>query len=510
MTVQMWLWILIGPNIVTKVHGYASKSIIESCDSMAPKHYNKATGEDFKPQDTDSLYMVSCNPGRKGDPVTVSLISTAQEPFKGFMLMARQQGRVDDSHPVGKFILLEPDKSKLLDCGGFADSAVMQKNNVKKSLVKVNWTAEEEELNITFRATFVKSFDTFWERVDVNYTALPENSTPTPSTTKPSTTELSTSKSHTTGPSTEALSTTKSSTAELSTTKSNTSVLSTAELSTTKSSTAELSTTKSHTTGPSTTKSNTTAPSTEELSTTELSTTKSHTTGPSTEALTTNEPSMTTLSSYTSVTSSTSTNISQSCEGKESYHQAGTALICFESLFMELSKIISAVTTSSFSHHLNKVILSALVIVLIVIQFLELVIVLLPIGPSHELKEICNLVDKIFSVTHLFFTSAVIFVGVLENDNCRKNWKECWLLKVMTAYTVWILLFVIWVFVSGIYRQTILTTSKIGNSKAEGRGQQRTKRKLSVAQVIGVSVILIAGTMAFTVAVIYGIFTSGE
>ncbi|KAK2907792.1 hypothetical protein Q8A73_008865 [Channa argus] len=76
---------------------------------------------------------------------------TAQEPFKGFMLMARQQGRVDDSHPVGKFILLEPDKSKLLDCGGFADSAVMQKNNVKKSLVKVNWTAEEEELNITFR-----------------------------------------------------------------------------------------------------------------------------------------------------------------------------------------------------------------------------------------------------------------------------------------------------------------------------------------------------------------------
>ncbi|KAK2835618.1 hypothetical protein Q5P01_016102 [Channa striata] len=207
---------------------------------------------------------------------------------------------------------------------------------------------------------------------------------------------------------------------------------------------------------------------------------------------------------------------------------------------MDVCIIVSAVTTSSFSHHLNKwlktsgcvlclaaevsafilfytgelskVIVSALVIVLMVINLVELVIISLPFGPSHELTEICNIVDKIFSVTHHVFTTAVIFVGILESENCRNNWKEYWLLKVMAAYTAWIFLFVIWVFVSGIRRPTLLTRSKIGDSKAEGFGQERTKTKLRAAQVIGicVSVILIAGTMAFTVAIIYGIFKPGE
>lgn len=38
------------------------------------------------------------------------------------MLEAREQGRVDESHPVGKFILLDPDNTQLLTCGGLSVS----------------------------------------------------------------------------------------------------------------------------------------------------------------------------------------------------------------------------------------------------------------------------------------------------------------------------------------------------------------------------------------------------
>lgn len=36
------------------------------------------------------------------------------------MLEAREQDRVDEGTPVGKFILLDPDKTKLLTCEGFS------------------------------------------------------------------------------------------------------------------------------------------------------------------------------------------------------------------------------------------------------------------------------------------------------------------------------------------------------------------------------------------------------
>ncbi|KAK2835619.1 hypothetical protein Q5P01_016103 [Channa striata] len=333
----MWLWILIFLDIVTKVHGFASNSIAESCQSMSPVHFNRATGENFKPQNTESSFQVICNHGQKAEPVTVSLISTGPNRFKGFMLEARTRG-VDESQPVGKFIILQPDRSKVLTCGGSADSAVMQQTNAGKSSVKVNWTAEGQELDIVFRATFVESFGKFWESVYGNCNTSGDTSTTTstlnpstlnPSTTKPSTTELSTAKTSTTKPSTTELSTAKTSTTKPSTTD-----LSTAKTSTTKPSTTELSTAKTSTTKPSTTdlstaKTSTTKPSSTELSTAKTSTTKSNTAEPSTEELSTNDASRTTSSPTTSVTSSTLPNITQSCE-RNYYHQVGTALICFD------------------------------------------------------------------------------------------------------------------------------------------------------------------------------------
>ncbi|XP_054459043.1 uncharacterized protein LOC129094802 [Anoplopoma fimbria] len=444
----MWLWILIGLNIIAKVHGHSSGNFPESCESMSPLHKGEG-GIPFPPQNTEPPFKITYNlPKKKGEPITVSLQGNNNKEFLGFMLEARQTD-INGGPPVGKFIVLEDGTTRLLSCGGSADTAVSQRNNQRKSLFQVNWTAQGAEVDVTFRATIVEKYDIFWESVDVDL-IFPPSTTPTPST-QPSTT-----------------------------------------------SSTEPSTTSS--TEPSTT----------------ISTTKSNT----------SEASMTTQ--------------------QEPVHlipleRAGIVVMNVVSFFvvlkMELSNIvITTLPNSFFSRRLDKVLniscgvlcaaveisavvlfcmgdaikvaLVALVCVALVINFIELVIVCLPIGQSHELKEICDYAVKVCSVIHLIFTMAVIFVGVLEIHNCRKNRTDFWLLKVMVAYTVWILLFVIWVFVSSTQRKAILGRSKIGNQQ---NSEDKKEMKLSGAQVIVtvVSVIFIIGSLCFAVAVVVAVGMSG-
>ncbi|KAI9547594.1 hypothetical protein NQZ68_014860 [Dissostichus eleginoides] len=162
---------------------------------------------------------------------------------------------------------------------------------------------------------------------------------------------------------------------------------------------------------------------------------------------------------------------------------------------------IPALVLFSLADPIN-VLFIALVCVAIAFNFMELFIVCLRIEPSHELKEISELTIKVCSVIHWSFTTAIIFLGVLEFDNCGKDF---WLVKVMIAYTVWILLFVIWVYVSSIHRKTILGGSKIGSSKNR---KERKKKKLSAAGVIviAVQVILGVGNLCFAFAISFGIF----
>ncbi|KAK9519022.1 hypothetical protein VZT92_021779 [Zoarces viviparus] len=452
----MWLWILIGLNIIAKVHGFPNGFLQEPCtgNSMTPEH-RRRNGVLYDPQNTKSPFELSCDqPKHEGDPTTVVLRGIQKATrFKGFMVQAHETSGL----PVGKFILLNPSMTRLLFCNGLADSAVINSNNQKKSLLKVNWTAQGADGDINFRATFLESFNTFWEQVEGKGC---QTTTPTPST-QPSTTTST----------------------ELSTPTST-------ELSTTTS--TELSTTST------------------ELSTT-ISTTKSNTT----------EASMTTQQEAVTF---------NLLEG------AGVVVIIADSflvvLKMALSNIfITALHNSPFSRCLNKwsqiscsllcaaleisavvllcvaepikVTLVALVCVAIVINFIELVIVCLPIGPSHELKEICDHAAKVCAVIHQIFTTAVIFVGV--SDNCRKNW----LLKVMVAFTLFILLSAIWLFVSSTQRKAILGRSKLGSLQKSERGKQQGKvKKLSRAEVMvtAVSVIFTFGNLCFSVAVAVGIF----
>lgn len=66
----MWMWILTGLNIVTKVHGYASFPFPESCESMSPQHLNSETGQLLKPQNTEPPFEIYYNHGKQEEPIT--------------------------------------------------------------------------------------------------------------------------------------------------------------------------------------------------------------------------------------------------------------------------------------------------------------------------------------------------------------------------------------------------------------------------------------------------------
>lgn len=62
---QMWIWILISLNIISKLHAYSDGNLIEACDSMLPNHNGAA------PQTTEPPFMVEYVPGSyPGEPVT--------------------------------------------------------------------------------------------------------------------------------------------------------------------------------------------------------------------------------------------------------------------------------------------------------------------------------------------------------------------------------------------------------------------------------------------------------
>ncbi|KAF1385785.1 hypothetical protein PFLUV_G00111380 [Perca fluviatilis] len=482
---KMWLWILIGLNIITKVHGFANGKFPQSCESMLPQHSNRGTP--IHPQNSEPPFemIVSLI---KGDTITVSLQSKQSTMFRGFMLEARQKG----NHLVGKFIMLEPENTRLLTCNNLADTAVSQKNNKNKNKIQVNWVPQGEDVdimdNITFRATFLERFGTFWEPMDLNVTLTsPTTPSPTPSTTT-STTMLSTTPS-TTQPSTTTPSTTPN-------------------------------TTQPGTTTPSTTQSRTTTQSTTPSTTVLKSTSDSDTTKPST--------------AETSMTTKDQINVNQSQEATIVWMNFDCFLVV---VMTELPNIlVTTLRNSPLSCCLNKVLkilcsllcaaveitavvlfcladtikvtLVALVCVAIVFNFIKLVIVCLPIGPSHELKEICDLTVNVCSVIHVIFTTAVVFVGVLEMDNCRNTNEDSWLLKVMVAYTIWIVLFLIWVSVNSIQSKAILGRTQIESQRHGKRWRQQGNMKLSAAEVMvtAVSVILIVGNLSFVVAVTVGIF----
>lgn len=73
----MWMWILIGINIVVKVHGFASNPFPQSCSSMSPEHVNRVTGELAQPQTTEPPFEIFYDHGEEGEPITGTEVVTS-------------------------------------------------------------------------------------------------------------------------------------------------------------------------------------------------------------------------------------------------------------------------------------------------------------------------------------------------------------------------------------------------------------------------------------------------
>ncbi|KAM3619088.1 uncharacterized protein V6R79_002676 [Siganus canaliculatus] len=504
-TYKMWLWIFTGVGIISSVLGYSDGIFPHVCRSMSPRHNSFVS--QGPPQ--TAPYNLTYVYGQKGEPVTVTLQS--KEPstfFRGFMLEARQIGKED---PVGSFTLLDPSNTRILTCTDVAGFAVSQRNNVKKYSIRVNWTADVLDQDITFRATVLNSFTTFWEGVEVNVSF-----TDPPETSAQATTTTSTTSTATTVPSTTSTTETHAtSTAKPSTT------------STTKSSTT--STTEPSTSGTTLSSTTSTASMTESSTTgTTLSSTTS--TASMTESSTTStmEPS-TTGTTHSPLGSSTgSTSPSPTPEPLPFWKKVATALVVLDTLFlvmkMELVSImfqrqikISASLCSllSMAAELLALVLFcldgptikiiALVCAVIVVNFTEVLIITQSFGTDHNKfrKEIAT---QLCSVVHISFSIALIFVVLLESG-CPLP------LIVMIAYTVWLFLFVIWIFSISTRRKVKPARHRIEYSNNNATSRHRREKKtftLAKVTIIAVSLFFIVGTMAFTAAVIFLEFSPNQ
>ncbi|XP_078141730.1 uncharacterized protein LOC144539706 isoform X1 [Centroberyx gerrardi] len=510
-TPHMFCGILIGLHIITKVMGFSNGIFSQSCGSMSPQH--KFSGNNLYPQDSVSPFYVNYTCGNEGEPFTVHLSSTQFRPFRGFMLQARES---DTGHAVGTFILLKEysQMTRLLACNDLEGSAVSQKNNQKKTFIQVNWTAPVPRPDIVFRATFVEDFKIFWEEVDINI------STQASTTTTTTTTQPTTPGGITSSPTTI----TSNPTASNNTT-------------TTTTTTSQPSTPGGITSSPTTITSNPTASN-------NTTTTTTTTTQPSTPGGITSSPTTITSNPTASNNTTPTTPTSDTTTGKPPPYryrlliQLAVTCITFTKIFYTAILSYKEFTVRSSPHPRHSwvfktlcrlltliaetvalillficysVPLIVLVCVLMFLSLLELFLVLLPIGISHELKDICDSTVKVASVIHEIFTIATIFVGLIkieESVQWEQSWEVCWCVKVVAGYTAWRFLFYIYVFTRHICRGKTLRGGKIGSCKTHSKSKNQGEMMKCGAKIdFAFSIIFYFGNAAFAVAVIVGIFS---
>ncbi|CAB1444499.1 unnamed protein product [Pleuronectes platessa] len=388
------------------VLGFASRPFPQSCGSMLPEHVGFGE-EPVSPQTTEPPFEIQYERGNDDEPITVILKSKQSTQFKGFMLEARERGKVDEGVPVGQFIILNPANTKLMTCNQLEGSSVTQANNQKKTLIKVNWTAQGADLDIAFRATFVQTLETFWDRVDVNVTsASNELSTPKPS---------------------PAISTTESHTGTI-----------------------------------------TTVP----------------------HSLTREARSIILMCTNCFVEILIMMVIlldGYICLAIDKWFNISSSVFCAG---VEIAALVLI-----FVGEFYDVTLAALVCVVTVINLIELIIASLPLIWDLQ-KWKCDIAVTVCSLLQVFFTIAIMYVGVLKLDSCGPTWLVSWPLIVLITYTLWINLFIAWAI---IFRKTILRKLE---KWEQNEGWNIWAARMSV---IGVPVIIVVGNISFTVAIIVGI-----
>ncbi|KAF6726396.1 Ferric-chelate reductase 1 [Oryzias melastigma] len=441
---KMWVQVLISFSIISKAHGFSGGRFPQSCGSLLPQHEKDSAP--ISPETTEPPFSVTFESSwRPGDPVTV-VLSSNESTFRGFMLDAQISSKPGTS-PAGQFVILDSERTQLLDCYDLKASAVSQTNNQRKTQVKVNWTAEGEERDVVFRATFLEAFSRFWNPISV---PLPKLTT----TIKPSSPEPTTT--------TDVTQTTKAK-----------------------------------------------------------------------EDIDNGHLEVNSIPSFVLILSLLIYYIFLSLPQK-----VPILLMFLESIVEEIKMEIFNIQTflfdqKPFNFGLIKMSLLmssllvfgadvsslvlfrvfsfqvapvALVSVLIVVASGELLAAFMPIGPSHELKKIWELVLRGCFAVHQILTTVVLFLGVLgSTDASGRKRGRSWSLNVMITFTVWILLTQIWNLVLGIHKRAILEGSRSDESKHSRRSGTRSLRAPAVILII-TSVTFAVGAVAFAVALIVGLF----
>ncbi|XP_056460318.1 uncharacterized protein LOC130393639 isoform X2 [Gadus chalcogrammus] len=498
-TLQGFVGLLCGLQIVTHAMGFSSGGFVESCTSLLPDH--SFGGVDISPQSGAPPYKVNAIAG-EGESIIVRLGSTSPDArrFTGFMVDVRKSENVPAK---GSFVEFGPGSTGL-KCDGIQDSAVTQKSNVQKTFVQVKWQAQENGSSSFFlRATFVDNFSMFWSPVNVTIQ--------TPATTTPSTTTL-TSEQSTEQPTTEQP-TTEQQTTELPNTD---------QPSTEQPTTGQTITEQTSTDQPSTEQPITEQTSTEQPSTTLGTQSTILATQPSTIQLTTTlgtNPSATQGSTPAPEGPSSTPDLGQpSDNGLSRLYLAEASLICSLTIngngflqppTMKLFRILQW-TLSLAAETISLTLLCiwdsgyippiALVSVVLFTSLLGycLLIASLAIGPSHELKKIHDGVSKVVTILHEVLLLAAIFLclwKIEESDVMKICCDSLLLLGAMAGYAAWRFLFIlIFLFIIFLFKTTMAQRNRRGNDYTDSRCRKSTV------------IIFNLGNIAFAIALIVLMF----
>ncbi|XP_025111412.1 putative ferric-chelate reductase 1 isoform X1 [Pomacea canaliculata] len=188
--------------LVSTVSGYPSGAPENSCGNLTPSH-----GGSSSMNVANSPFTVTASKGTysPGETITVTLKSASSQTFSGFLVQARSSG---STNPLGTFGTASG--TRQLTCGS-ANSASTHSSGASKSSIQLTWTAPQTNAGtVTFWATFVQSYSTFY--VGVQSSTLTYMSTQTSTTSSSTKTTKTSASTSSTTMSTRTSTTTSSST----------------------------------------------------------------------------------------------------------------------------------------------------------------------------------------------------------------------------------------------------------------------------------------------------------
>ncbi|XP_076268127.1 putative ferric-chelate reductase 1 homolog isoform X1 [Rhynchophorus ferrugineus] len=122
-----------------------------ACETLMPFH-----GGGILPQTEISPYVVS--PRRQGNDVKLTVTSTVNVPFQGFLI----QGRTPNGEILGTFNSASVNEGHPLNCVEEADSLTHNSPNDKSSISVIWKPPQDYEGPVIFNSTIAQTYDTFW------------------------------------------------------------------------------------------------------------------------------------------------------------------------------------------------------------------------------------------------------------------------------------------------------------------------------------------------------------